>query len=208
MMDILYAVDVAVFKFCNQTIANPLFDWLMPFLTDLNKHWWGLALFALCWLALFVKGGKKGRIVATLLLFLIVLTDQINSTILKSLFGRLRPCAEVAGAAVLSDIRLLVDCGSGYSFPSSHAANNFGAAFLLSFFYRSWSVAFYSFAGAVAFSRISVGVHYPSDVVGGIAVGAACAGIVILGWMLLASHVPRLDYDPLVSSANSGSGEP
>lgn len=208
MMETLYEIDVAVFHFCNATLANPVFDRVMPILTDLNKHWWGLSLFLLAWLALVVKGGKKGRVVAGLLVVLVIFTDQINSAVLKSIFHRLRPCAEVGGIPVVDHVRLLVDCGSGYSFPSSHAANNFGAAFLLSFFYRTWSRAFYLFAGAVAFSRMSVGVHYPSDVLGGIAVGAVCAGVVILVWHLIAAHVPRLDIDPLVSSVNSRSTEP
>lgn len=206
MIDALYSLDAALFIFCNQTVANPLFDAVMPVLTDLNKRWWGLTLFGASWLLLFWKGGRKGRVVATLLLLTITFTDQFNSAVLKDLFQRARPCHEIAGIAVLEHVRLLVDCGSGYSFPSSHAANNFGAAFLLSFYYRSWRRAFFIFAAAVGFSRMSVGVHYPSDVLGGLFVGAVCAGILILGWMLLVSHWPRLDFDPPPALADGEAG--
>lgn len=208
MMEYLHALDVALFVFFNTTIANPVFDAAMPVLTDLNKHWWGLALFGAAWLLLFWKGGKKGRVAATLLLVCILVTDQVNSSVLKEMFHRARPCHLVDGVASVEPLRLLVPCGGGYSFPSSHAANNFGAAFLLAYFYRRWSPAFYLFAAAVGFSRISVGVHYPSDVVGGALVGILCAGVLIMAWNLFVAHAPRFKTDPMPPGIEPGGPTP
>lgn len=172
--EFLYRIDVAVFRFLNETIANPFFDVLMPFVTDLNRQPVVLALLAalLIWLA--VKGGRTGRVAIVLLMVTIIISDQLNSSVFKYVFTRIRPCH------VLSDVHLLVGCGSGYSFPSSHAVNNVAGATILSYFYRKWTWAFLSFSGLVAFSRISVGVHYPSDVIAGAAVGALIGAAVLM----------------------------
>ena len=181
MGDLFYSIDKSLFYFCNQTLANPVFDVTMPLLTDWNKTWWGLTIFGLAWLALIVKGGKKGRMIGLLLIPLIFLTDQVNSTVIKKIVARPRPCHEINGIPVLEHIRLLVPCGAGYSFPSSHAANSFGVATLLAFYYRRWSWAFFLFASVMAFSRVSVGVHYPSDVLaGGIVGGALAVGVITI----------------------------
>ena len=61
MSDFLYSIDKAVFFFINRTISNPVLDWLMPFLTDLNKHKVTIAVVAVLWLWLMVKGGKDRK---------------------------------------------------------------------------------------------------------------------------------------------------
>lgn len=174
MADFLYSIDLAIFYFINHSLQNLLFDGVMPFLTDLNKKPAVLVAVGIGWVALFIKGGSKGRTVALLLIPTIVLSDQFNSAVLKSLFDRLRPCH------TLQDVHLLVPCGSGYAFPSSHAVNNFAGAFVVSHFYRQLQWAFYGFAAIVSFSRVYVGVHYPSDVLAGAAVGIGCGALVIV----------------------------
>lgn len=174
MIETLLQSDRQLFTFLNQGLSNPLFDIILPFVTDLNRKPIGLVLIVILWLLLLVKGGTNGRVAALLLIPTIVLSDQLNSFWLKFIVERLRPCHE------LLDVRLLVGCGSGYSFPSSHAVNNFAAALILSYFVPRWTWAFFTFAGIVGFSRVYVGVHYPSDVLAGAIVGMAIAGIVIV----------------------------
>ena len=176
MGDLLYSIDTSIFFFINHTLANPVLDWLMPFLTDLNKHWQTLVVvgFLLAWM--MIRGGRNGRTAGALLVISIVISDQLSSTLLKHLVGRLRPCH------VLSGVRLLVDCGSGLSFPSSHAVNNFAGATILSTYYRKYRWWWFSFAALVALSRPYIGVHYPSDILGGAAIGWICAESVIWAW--------------------------
>lgn len=68
------------------------------------------------------------------------------------------------------------DAGS-YSFPSGHTSSAFAAATSLTLVYQKWYVAVpaYTWASTVAYSRMHLGVHYPSDVFWGAIIGAGCA---------------------------------
>ena len=173
MIDWLYGIDVSLFRFGNETIANPAGDWFFPFITNLRNM---IVPYALLVVGLLIFGKKRGAITVLLLIVTITLADQISSFVVKPWIGRLRPCH------VLEDVRLLVGCGSGKSFTSSHATNNFALAVLISHFYpmaRPWLLLF---ASLVAFSRVYVGVHYPSDILGGALLGTLIALAVAFLW--------------------------
>ncbi len=187
MLDFLYSIDKNLFYLFNQALHNPLFDVIMPFITNMDqirlmqvKFFYVIGF--LIWIILLAKGRKTGRVVAILFIPTIFISDQLSSHLIKSLVERPRPCHILNGSPVLEHIRLLVDCGSGKSFPSSHAVNSFAGATLLSFYYRQWSWIFLFYASVVSFSRVYVGVHYPSDVVGGAIVGTGCALLLIFLW--------------------------
>lgn len=202
-MNVLYSIDVAVFHFINGTLANPVFDVVMPVLTDINKTLYGKVIAGLIWLLLIWKGGNRGRIVAILLVPLIFFSDQLSSSLIKKLVARPRPCHIIGETPVVANIRLLVDCGSGFSFPSSHAVNNFAAASLFAYFYRKWTWAFATFASVVALSRVWVGVHYPSDIVGGAVIGVLCAVMILALWTLLSHRYPVIGIDDPGKTAES-----
>ncbi len=138
-----------------------------------TRDYWLVPMW-LAWLLLVIFGKKKGRILAVLILVLIALSDQTSSHLIKPLVGRVRPCN------VLPDVRLLVGCSKAGSFPSSHATNLFAVATLISYFHRKSKVVFFSIAFLVSFSRIYVGVHYPSDMLGGALFGIFCAWVIIV----------------------------
>ncbi|MEW6015444.1 MAG: phosphatase PAP2 family protein [Candidatus Zixiibacteriota bacterium] len=159
----LVALDKTIFRFVNQSLANPVTDVFMPFITtDLHlKIFYGVCLFLILW-----KGDRRLRWAVLGSLVVVTLSDQLSSAILKPLVGRLRPCK-------VMEVHLLVGCGSGFSFPSSHAANLFGQAF---FFYgiAPRSAKFLvPLAALVALSRVFVGVHYPGDILAGAILGTA-----------------------------------
>ena len=176
MLEFLYSIDVAVFFFINHTISNPVFDWLMPVITDLNKNRSVVVIIVFFMFYVLWKGGKTGRITVGLLIFTIIVSDQLNSSVLKGLFGRIRPCRALDG------VRMLVDCSGGLSFPSSHAVNNFAGATVIANFYKKQKWFWYSFATLVAISRPYVGVHYPSDVLAGAMIGFSIGFIVTAIW--------------------------
>ncbi len=185
MNEILLDLDKSLFYFCNQGLRNWLFDVILPFLTDLNRKPLALVIVGILWLLLLLRGGRPGRVAALLLIPTIALSDQLNSSVLKFLIERPRPCH------VLSNVHLLVGCGSGFSFPSSHAVNNFAGAIVLAYFLPRWSWAFFLFAAVIAFSRVYVGVHYPSDVIGGAVLGTAIGAFVIVVFRLIEETIRR-----------------
>jgi len=189
VLEFLYSIDVALFFFINHTLADPILDWVMPFVTNLNKQK-PVIIIVFGILGMLVwKGGNKGKATAGLLVITILLSDQISSSIIKNLVGRIRPCG------VLDGVRLLVDCGSGLSFPSSHAVNNFAGATIISHFYYSKKWYWFSIAALVALSRPYVGVHYPSDIIGGAIIGWGIATLVILIWEIFIKYLNHKSSD-------------
>lgn len=177
MIDWLLALDVALFKFINVTLANPVSDVVFPYLTDYDKQLPIRIVLIATWLWLLVKGGKRGRTVAIMLIPMLVVSDQVSSSLLKPLIGRIRPCH----ALPPEDIHLLVGCG-GLSFPSSHAVNNFAVATMFMSYYPKIKLWLLSWASLIALSRIVVGVHYPADVVGGALIGTIVALTLVGLW--------------------------
>jgi undecaprenyl-diphosphatase len=162
MIDFLYQIDVKLLYFINHTLSNPVFDKFFPFITEV-KNWY--IAYIILFIILLIKGGRIGRISAVILILLIIVTDQFSSFFLKNLIARIRPCNELLG------LRLLVGCTDSYSFPSSHAVNNFAVAMFFTKIFPKFKWYFFTTATLLAFSRPYVGVHYPSDAIGGILIG-------------------------------------
>jgi undecaprenyl-diphosphatase len=163
-MEFLYSLDLAIFYFFNHTISTGLLDKFFSIITSVNN--WYIAYLILLGIAFF-KGGTKGKIAVITLIFLIIVTDQTGYRLLKELFERVRPCN------ALPDAITPVGCAGGYSFPSNHALNNFAAAVFLSRLFPKYKWIFLTTATLVSISRIYLGVHYPSDVLGGAIIGVA-----------------------------------
>jgi len=163
MLDLLINIDTRLFLFFNVTLANPVTDLIMPVITS---DWLLRILYATTVVLLMIFGNARLRWVVLFSVIVLVLTDQLSAGLLKPLIGRLRPCQ------VLEHIHLLVNCGGGKSMPSSHAANSFGQAVLFGLLYRKVRWPLLIFALLVALSRVSVGVHYPFDILVGAILGA------------------------------------
>jgi membrane-associated phospholipid phosphatase len=161
----LQTIDSAAFRFVNQSLANPVFDRLMPFLS--GNPFFAPALVGLITLLLW-RGGSRGRLCVAMLLLFVLATNNWVVENLKQLGARPRPFLQ------MPDVRLLVGRGGSHAMPSSHAANWFAATAMVWFYYRRTAAfVLLPLAILVSFSRIYNGVHYPSDVLAGALVGAA-----------------------------------
>jgi len=167
----LYHLDINFFRLGNEALANPVFDVVMPFITNV-RHWYVIYIAGI--ILLLVYGGKRGRWAVLFAIITIVISDQLSSFVLKPMIGRLRPCH------ALDHVRLLVGCGGGFSFPSSHAVNNFAIALFFGSVYRKAMPYLLLIAFIIAYSRVYVGVHYFSDVIAGAFVGAGIGYLVYL----------------------------
>ncbi len=170
MLNTLITLDKKIFIFIQEYIHTRFFDFLMPIIT--NFDYWKIPI-VLFLSSLAIWGGKKGRVVVALTLIVFVFSDQLSVNVLKPIFSRARPYV------VFPYLSPLVESVPKYSFPSTHASNIFAVTTLLSYYYRKFLPLNLFIAFLVSFSRIYVGVHYPSDVVAGAILGVICAFLVI-----------------------------
>lgn len=162
MIEALKQLDLSVFYFFNHTLSSGILDVFFSFITNV-RHWFPVYIIALLYLV--IKGGRKGRIAAVFVLLLVATTDQFGARVLKEIFQRLRPCN------ALPDVFTPLGCTGTFSFPSNHALNNFGVAIFFSILYPKAKWYLITAASPIAISRVYLGLHYPSDILGGAILG-------------------------------------
>lgn len=165
--------DVELFVRIHRGLSNGFFDWLMPMLR--NRYFWSpLYLFIVVFCIRNYR--KQGYYMIAMILATFGIGDFIASKLIKPFIGRIRPCNDINLA---DEIIRRVPCGSGFSFPSSHATNHFAiAVFLICLFYKDWKPIlplglFWAFI--ISFAQVYVGVHYPIDTMFGASLGT-CIG--------------------------------
>jgi len=167
---LLENIDLTILYFFNHDLANPVLDWFFLFIAESKIFLFALIILAII---LFWRGSVRLKSVIILVIACVAIVDPVSHYVLKPLFGRIRPCYE------LSDIRLLAGCGGRFSFPSNHAANAFAIAGVVVYFYRKYAALLITSAVLICLSRIYLGRHYPSDVLGGAVFGVLTAWLVI-----------------------------
>ena len=177
MLKKLLEIDRYLFLKINKDCSNSFFDTVMPFFRE-PKFWAPLYLFVLFFIIL--NFGKKAALWCIGAIVTVAITDSVSSKIIKPFFARPRPCMD---AEFSSQVRLVASyCGGNGSFTSSHATNHFGLAMF--FFITMHHLApkyikfFFLWAALICFAQIYVGVHYPSDIIGGALFGSLVGNII------------------------------
>lgn len=185
-------IDVAILRFFNGSLVNPVCD---SFFKMISTNWFLLGLLTIVLAMIIWRDGKKGIAIAIVTIIGLALADSICADILKKLFSRPRPCH------TFPDLRTIMGCGGKYGFPSNHASNSVVVAFILTSFYKKLIPYFWTLATLVCISRMYLGKHYPSDLLGGALLGIG------LGFALV--YLVRKFYKPLqISTANNNPEHP
>lgn len=161
---------MTLFHLINTGWSNALFDIIMPMVR--SKYIW-MPLYTFISAFLFFNYRNHGWKFLILLIVVVAISDSVSSQLIKKNVERMRPCNNTEVLVIER-----VDCGSGYSFTSSHAANHFAIATMLIFgmVRRRWlKWAVIAWASIVCLAQIYVGVHYPLDVIGGALLGVCIA---------------------------------
>ena len=162
----------------------------MPLLRE-RRIWLPLYLFFISFLVINFR--RTGWYLVIAIALTAGAADLTSSHFIKKTVQRVRPCK---APEQHPDMRLLVTCGSGYSFPSSHATNHFCLATFLGLILgriRRWVWApLLAWAALIAFAQVYVGVHYPLDAMAGAGLGMAIGWLGCQGhsWLMAALRLP------------------
>jgi undecaprenyl-diphosphatase len=164
--------------------GNPVLDPVM-----IAFSFAGMSLFTFLWFVPVWFGGRRREAIDLVVLLGLV---ELTTFALKLAFAVPRPGIGVVLAVPLDDV-------SDPAFPSGHASRAFAVALFLTLRSRRWrwGVPLLGYAVLVALSRVYVGVHWPSDVLGGAILGSAFA---IAFWRLGSVESYRRTRDRVVAA--------
>ncbi len=151
-----------------QGIRTAWLDSVMIFFSAIGEE-------GICWIAVSVILAviPRTRKCGLVMMASMLLTHVLGNEFLKPLIARARPCH------VDKSVTLLVPRPTSYSFPSGHTANGFTAAVTIMAFYRKPGIGALLVAATIAFSRMYLFVHYPTDILGGIILGTLDACLTV-----------------------------
>lgn len=154
----------AFLLFLQESVRTPALTWLLTKITALGDAGW----FWIVLTVFFLAAGKYRATGQVMALALLIDVLVVNAAV-KNIVCRVRPYDVVEGLVPL--IGRQVD----WSFPSGHAASSLAAATAILLTVKNgWRYLPLMLALVICFSRLYVGVHYPSDVLAGMAVGVLC----------------------------------
>ncbi len=150
-----------------QKVGNPILDKIFTAISFLGNSGCFFILLALV-LVIFKKTRKMGILMAVAMIFDLLIVNIC----IKPIVQRIRPYEwNAALVPVLSKLP------TDFSFPSGHSAVAFAATGSIRRTDSRVYIAMLAISVAIAFSRLYVGVHYPTDVLAGVVIGSACGAL-------------------------------
>ena len=166
---LLWKFDFEILFFIQKYLRNDILDVIVPFYTSLGED--GIIWITVGVVLLIPKKTRKcGIMVLCALLVMLV----VNNIVLKNLIARSRPCW------TYPEMVDLVEIPKSYSFPSGHTVSAFAVSLVILSQHKKLGIVTVIMAALMAFTRLYVFVHFPTDIFGGMLVGAAIAYFVYL----------------------------
>lgn len=157
--------DLPILDWIRDSLTHPILDTLMPPVTTLGNG--GIIWILLALVLLLIPKHRAAGIRMAVALLMGLLVCNLG---MKPLFARIRPFDfqwEYCGRV----IDLLIAAPQDYSFPSGHTIASFEAATVLLLYRRKWGIPALILAVLIAFSRLYLYVHYPTDVICSVILG-------------------------------------
>ena len=169
MLESLINFEGSILLFLQNYVRNPVLNALLiPFTLSNNA---GISCILIVAVFIYFKSLRKAGILMGISLLLEFL---LNNLIIKNLFARIRPYEMIDG------LILLVGKAPDYSFPSGHTGSAFALAVVIFMVMdRKYGIIALILASLMGFSRLYVGIHYPSDVLGGVILGVVTSVIAV-----------------------------
>ncbi|PRR79899.1 Undecaprenyl-diphosphatase BcrC [Clostridium liquoris] len=168
MMSLIQNLDNSILLYINNNIHGHIMDKVMVTITILGNN--GLIWIVIAALLII---NKKYRKIGFMALTALILATILGEGILKHLVQRVRPSSDIPAA------NLLIPKPLSYSFPSGHTTSSFAVTGVLTKYFKNYTFELFSLASLIAFSRLYLNVHYPTDVLAGIILGLICSKITI-----------------------------
>lgn len=168
-MEAFFQLDGNILLWIQEYIRNDFLTPIFKFITHLGDE--GYVWIAIAVILLFVKKYRKvGLMVGASLLGSLV----FNNMIIKNIVARPRPYR------MIEMLSILIPEPGEYSFPSGHTSSSFAAGVVLYLMLpKKYGVPAMILAFLLGISRLYVGVHYPTDVLGGMVMGTLIAFAVV-----------------------------
>ncbi|OGX86947.1 phosphatase PAP2 family protein [Hymenobacter glacialis] len=151
-------------------LRSPALDAVMVFASD-RQVWLPVYALLIGWFIYVFR--RRAILLLPLVLAAVGLADLITSRLFKPFFARLRPCHD---AAVFPYLYLPDGCGGQFGFLSSHASNSMALAVFMGTMlpkgrFKVLRLSVFGWAVLLSYSRVYLGAHYPTDVLGGALLG-------------------------------------
>ncbi|MCM8711566.1 phosphatase PAP2 family protein [Clostridium sp. SYSU_GA19001] len=168
MISFLQNIDIKMMNLLNKKFRYKFLDKIMILITTLGNG-------GFVWLIIstYLILNKNYRMQGYMIIASLIITTIIGEGIIKHLIKRTRPFVNML------ENKLLISKPITYSFPSGHTASSFAAAGIFLNSDNKLSILIVILASLIAFSRIYLNVHYPTDVFTGIILGFLCSKLVI-----------------------------
>lgn len=163
-MNIIQNIDFDILNFIQNNICNPILDDIMTIITKLGNS--GAIWIAIAVVLLFIKKYRKYGVI---MLIALLINYIIGNLFMKNVFERTRPYD------INNSINILINKPTDYSFPSGHTSSAFVGAVVLLYMNKKIGIMATILAILIAFSRLYLYVHFPSDVLCGFILGTIVA---------------------------------